>query len=214
MVKDIFKRYGTAFADSSFRRLLTFSALFFAASLVFIFYAIGYASTRASNHVTDIILSNIPVFEVGWYFVYGTFSFVFIAMAVTVWRPTRLPLVLSALALFFFIRGVFISITHLAPFPVEFTLDIATIFTRIFNGGDQFFSGHTGAPFLLALLYWQYLPLRLIFLGWSIFFAIIVLLGHLHYSIDVLAAFFITYTIYRMALYLFPRARAFFYVQE
>jgi len=45
------------------------------------------------------------------------------------------------------------------------------------------------------------------FIAASIFFGVVVLLGHLHYSIDVLAAFFITYSIYRLAVLFFPRAK-------
>ncbi len=140
----------------------------------------------------------------GWLFVQGTFLFFIIAVLITGAEPRRFPFVLSALGLFFIIRGVFISITHLAPFPIETAGDPAAIFSRIFYGSDQFFSGHTGVPFLLALIYWQYKKWRYVCLGFSLFFAIIVLLGHLHYSIDVLAAFFITYAIYHLALYLFP----------
>jgi hypothetical protein len=37
-----------------------------------------------------------------------------------------------------------------------------------------------------------------------------VLLGHLHYTIDVAAAYFITYGIYDIALYWLPREKALF----
>jgi len=37
----------------------------------------------------------------------------------------------------------------------------------------------------------------------AIFFGVVVLLGHIHYSIDVFSAFFITYSIFHMAKYLF-----------
>ena len=205
MLQTWLRRYEECWRDPAYRVRILFSTTLFLLSMVFIFNAIGYANIRASNHVTDIVLSNIPAFNVGWLFVGGTLLFFFTALALTFFDPRRIPFTLSALALFFFIRGIFISITHLAPFPVESTFDVATVFNRIFNGGDQFFSGHTGAPFLFALLFWNHLRLRYIFLGWSIFFATIVLLGHLHYSIDVLAAFFITYSIYRMAVALFPK---------
>ena len=46
--------------------------------------------------------------------------------------------------------------------------------------------------------------LRYLFLAWSVFFGIVVLLGHLHYTIDVLSAFFITYGIVDIAKWLFP----------
>ena len=47
----------------------------------------------------------------------------------------------------------------------------------------------------MALVFWKDKPIRIFCIAASIFFAVIVLLGHLHYSIDVASAFFITYTI-------------------
>jgi hypothetical protein len=45
-------------------------------------------------------------------------------------------------------------------------------------------------------------------------FGVIVLLSHLHYSIDVFAAFFITYSIYHIALKLFDRDYEFFAYED
>jgi len=58
----------------------------------------------------------------------------------------------------------------------------------------MFFSGHVGGPFLLALLTtnFRYRILALIYTGIMI---IIVLLGHMHYSIDVFASLFIAHSI-------------------
>lgn len=68
-----------------------------------------------------------------------------------------------------------------------------------FTGDDLFFSGHVGLTYLMALIFWRTPLLRYIYLALSVMFAVVVLLGHLHYSIDVFAAYFITYTIYTMA---------------
>jgi hypothetical protein len=70
---------------------------------------------------------------------------------------------------------------------------------KLLFGADSFFSGHTGMPFLGALVFWDDKLVRWVYILASIFFAIVVLLGHLHYSIDVFSAFFITYSIYRIA---------------
>ena len=66
----------------------------------------------------------------------------------------------------------------------------------------------------MALVYWREKYLRYIFLVWSVFFGAVVLLGHFHYSIDVFAAFFITFTIYHIAIYFFPTSHARFVADE
>ncbi len=78
-------------------------------------------------------------------------------------------------------------------------------------GGDLFFSGHTGLPFLMALVFWKKPILRYFFIASAIGFGAVVLLTHLHYSIDVLSAFFITYTIFHIAEFLFRKDRKLFY---
>jgi membrane-associated phospholipid phosphatase len=57
----------------------------------------------------------------------------------------------------------------------------------------------------MALILWDNRLLRYIFLCASVVFGVVVLLGHLHYSIDVFAAFFITYGIYQIATKLFKK---------
>ena len=205
-------RYRQCWSDREFRVSLVLSALTFTASLIVVFYAIGYATDRASNPVTDIVLSNTPVFDVDGLFVYGTAFFLAFVVPLLLVNPRCIPFALHSVALFYFTRAGFISLTHLGPFPLANpnAFDLGATGNRFFVGKDLFFSGHTGLPFLLALIFWKEKRARVIFLLWSAYFGIIVLLGHLHYSIDVASAFFITFGVYKIAEWLFPKDRAFF----
>lgn len=207
----IWRRY----KESWFDRYVRFSApLSFIIFLFAIFtvqpLAIRFANETATNPVGDIILSNTPVFNVGVFFVYGMFLLVAFITLLCLNHPKRIPFVLHSLTLFILIRCVFVSLTHVGAFDTQAVSTFGPIITRAFFGADHFFSGHAGSPFLMALIFWQRKDLRYIFLAWSAFFSIIVLLGHLHYTIDVLAAFFITYGIYHISLWLFPKEHALF----
>ena len=202
--QELWRRHKEVWSSPSFCVSVVVSILLFAASLVVMSYAVTFATESASNAVTDIILSNVPVFDVDALFVYGMILFIVVVISLCIADPKRTPFTLHSLTLFIVIRSVFVSLTHISPFPTHTAINFGTTITKIFFGGDLFFSGHTGAPFLLALMYWNSPRLRYLFLAWSLFFAVIVLLGHLHYSIDVLAAFFITYAIYDIAKWLFP----------
>jgi hypothetical protein len=172
--------------------------------------AVEFATTHASNPVEDLILSNIPVFNVAGIFVYGMFVLIAVITVQCLLHPNRIAFTLYALALFILIRSIFVSLTHLGPSLEQAVGNFSPGIDAAFFGADLFFSGHTGAPFLMALMYWHDAKLRYFFLLWSLMFGTIVLLGHFHYSIDVLAAFFITYGIYHICLAIFPRERALF----
>lgn len=203
--------YRKGFADRHFRRAVCASLLILAAGVAFNFFAGLYATVKASNHVDDIVLSNIPVVNVEYLFVLGTFVLIGFTAALAIVRPHWVPFTAASLGVFYAIRGVFISLTHLGPFPDRIGIaDWGTIVAKFIGGNDLFFSGHTGAPFLLALVFWRTPMLRYFFLAWSAFFGVTVLLGHLHYTIDVLSAYFITYAIFHICEYAFPKYREYF----
>lgn len=181
-----------------------FAFLLLAFSIVVNSYAVAYSTKEASNSVTDLILSNIPVFDVDGIYVYGPLVLLIFVIGILAWRPRAIPFVIKSVALFVLVRSVFITLTHIGPFPIHVGVPTTGIVGYFTSLSDLFFSGHTGLPFLLGLIYWDTRWLRYAFIAISVFFGIIVLLGHLHYSIDVLAAFFISYGIYHMAEYLFP----------
>jgi membrane-associated phospholipid phosphatase len=178
----------------------------FLVSLIVNRYASFYATAQASNPVTDLLLDNIPVMRVEWIVNDVAAFFGLCMLFLILWQPRRIPFILKAVALFVFIRSGFIIFTHLAPFPERVYLDPTDIFRTLTYGGDYFFSGHTGMSFLCALIYWQEKKIRYFCLSASVLLSVGVILGHLHYSIDVFAAFFITYGIFVMAQKFFPYA--------
>jgi hypothetical protein len=209
MAESLLRRY-TVFKNRDFRRAFILSVLLFAVSLIVNFYAIGFATDRASNRVTDIVLSNTPVFEVDGLLIYGTGVVIAFTLLLLLLEPKRAPFALYGLALFILIRSVFVMLTHLAPFEVHYMSDFSERITNSFFGADLFFSGHTGMPFLGVLAFWHVRWIRYLLMAVSAYFATVVLLGHLHYSIDVLAAFFITYGIFHIAVWAFPTERQWF----
>lgn len=183
--------------------------LLFVASVYITHFASKYAHVKASNHVEDIILSNTPVFDFEFIFVQGAIMLsLFVVVLCIRFRKTA-PFVLKSVSLFIIIRALFVSLTHIGPYPSKLTLESGML-NFITSGNDLFFSGHTGLPFLIALIFWDHLYIRVLFLASSVVFGVIVLLSHLHYSIDVFAAFFITYTIYHIAIKLFKKDYEFF----
>jgi membrane-associated phospholipid phosphatase len=90
-------------------------------------------------------------------------------------------------------------LTHLGPVPFQTPIEVNNILATVITGNDFFFSGHTGLPFLMALIFWEEKWIRTITLLVTAIFSVSVILGHLHYSIDVFAAFFISYGIFAIA---------------
>jgi hypothetical protein len=175
------------------------------ASFVINYFAGVFANNSVSNSVTDIILDNTRVWNVTFLFIDGAIIFWFFILVMLVLEPKRIPFTLKSLALFTVIRSAFITLTHLAPFADRLVLPTKNLLDIFTFGGDLFFSAHTGGPFLMALIFWDHKYIRYVCLASSAMFAVVVLLGHLHYSIDVFAAFFITFSIYHMAMYFFKR---------
>jgi PAP2 superfamily C-terminal len=215
----LWRRYRESWFDRHVRFSTLVGLVIFAASVTASFYAIAYATASASNPVTDIILSNTPIIDVDGIMVAGTLLLIASITFLLAHHPRRLPFGLHALALFFFIRSAFTVATHIASYPIpaaNTAADLTNAAGRFFFGfgGDLFFSAHTGVPFLIALMFWHKPLVRNVFLAWSVFFGVVVLVGHLHYTIDVFSAFFISYGIYHLALWLFPKEYAYFRAAE
>jgi len=202
------KRYGEIIRHKEFYIQLGIGILLLAVAGFFNTYANYYTAThRSTTLVSDIILDHLPAIDVSVVFLEGFLIFLGFVILVGFHKPSRVPFMLKTSALFILIRAFFITLTHLAPPLHPYIFHTDNILERLISGSgeDLFFSGHAGYPMLMALIFWHKPVLRKIFLAASIFFAGVVLLGHLHYSIDVFSAFFISYGIFHIAIRLFKK---------
>ena len=161
-----------------------------------------YATAQASNPVNDLFLDWLPIYNV---------NMIHISFAITFWSvfaiwllkyPAFAPFVCKSASLFILIRSGFICLTHLGIPPSQLAIPGHFSALLLFSG-DMFFSGHVGGPFLLYLIFYPIKRCRWLFLSMTILFGLSVLLGHIHYSIDVFSAPFITFTIFHIAKKLF-----------
>ena len=204
-MKNFFSKHKYHWERKEFRVSLLSGVAFFILSLIISHLSTGYANIRASNYVTDIILDNIPAFDVDGILNYGVMVYSLLVIYFVISEPKRTPFALKSLAIFVVIRSAFVTLTHLGPLPDQTPVNPADLLSKLILGSDYFFSGHTGMPFLIALVFWKQKIIRNISIFASLLFGTCVLLGHLHYSIDVFAAFFITYGIYHISRYLFAK---------
>ncbi|MCX6793274.1 MAG: phosphatase PAP2-related protein [Candidatus Falkowbacteria bacterium] len=168
-------------------------------------YANSYVANNASNYVTDIILDNIPVIDVHLIFSEGAILFIIALIAIFSYEPKHLPFAVKSIAVFILVRSFFMVLTHLAPPLGEIYINPGDLISQISSGNDLFFSAHTGLPFLMAFIFWEQKKLRYFFFSCSLVGGIAVLLGHLHYSIDVFSATFIAFGIFHICKNIFPK---------
>src|SRR3989344_8530807 len=206
----ILQRYKNCWSDRRFMVSAIVALVLLFAGIVANYYAGLYATRMASAGVTDLILDNIRVFDVLHLFFYGPIIFWVYAVGLCVLHPGRAPFVFKSVAVLIFVRSVFVSLTHLGLSPTHIPIETTSIMGDFIGKAGLFFSGHTAFPFLMALIYWKDAWHRWFFIAASLFFGVIVLLAHIHYSIDVVSAFFITYAVHDFSKFIFKKDRVHF----
>lgn len=204
-MRQLFEKHFSFWSQRSLRVSAVLSFLLLLLSLVINYLANLYTSLHASNYVSDLILDHLPVINVDFIFFEGFSLFLVFVAGLLIREPRKIPFVLKSIALFILIRSAFMILTHVAIPPNHSYVDPNRLLEDITSGSDLFFSSHTGLPYLMALIFWKNKFLRIIFLLAAAFFGFSVLLGHLHYSIDVFSAFFITYSIFKIAQRFFSK---------
>ncbi len=169
-----------------------------------------YVGGLHNPYVGDLILDHIPTVDIDSFIIQVSLLLTLVCILLVALKPKYIFFSVKTVALFLIVRSFFISLTHLGISPHQITFDIHNIGYSVYNflyntNGDFFFSAHTGLPALMALIFWNEKKIRYFFILSSLVMGISVLLGHIHYSIDVFAAPFMAYGIFILSTRLFHK---------
>jgi hypothetical protein len=180
------------------KRQLVMAGALTAIALAADYYCGSYVTVTPGAKVPDLILDQVPAVDLSFLFVYGYMVLLMILFLYpTFFRVRMLHVVAIQFSVLLTLRSVFMIFTHLETPAGSVAVSFPWFFENLYFENDMFFSGHTAMPFL-GFYVFRHSPLRYVFLIGAIVMGIVVLAMHLHYSIDVFAAFFMTYCSYRM----------------
>lgn len=163
---------------------------------------VNYIELRTGVVLSDPILNLFNPIGLTWIIFGLIYISLIVAIITLIENPQRL---IFALQLYTLMALVRIAAMFLLPLePPEKIILLRDPFVEFFGSGqtltkDLFFSGHTATLFILFLVSEKKI-IRTIFLISTIVVALCVLLQHVHYTIDVLAALFFTYACYKILL--------------
>lgn len=210
-MRNPFRHYNEKFWTPERKRSL-YEGIILLVIAIFVQVFAGQYSSRVSvgaNSVHDILLDNLPVVNLDFMIVGGGIALWVVAWWLLVTKPRYLIFGTKAVALFTIARAFFFSLTHVGPYPRGIPpgpQNFGWGFYKLLTfQGNFFFSGHVGFPVLMALIFWDDDFWRPFFITMSVVFGATVLLAHVHYSIDVFAAPFIVYGVYKICERWFPK---------
>lgn len=180
-----------------------------------------YAEGRLAPHLPDLVLDRLPYLElVDRYNHYLlALSYLPVSIALFLLAPARFCRYNVTAGLVSLARGVCIAVTGLGPvrgpdvhaglfagqmshylYALKELSSPSGLLLRnaahLYLTKDLFFSGHTAATFLLLLYVWPFKRLRLVMLFGHVVVVASVFCAHLHYTIDVLGAYAMAFSIY------------------
>ncbi|MEK7673396.1 MAG: phosphatase PAP2-related protein [Patescibacteria group bacterium] len=167
-----------------------------------------YNDVGVYNSVGDLLLDNIRTYNLRFSYTWIMYFIITMIFVYPIFfEPEIVPFSFKTFAMLMFLRSACILMTNLGPpegfFYADMPISFDVLPDLVFRN-DLFFSGHTAYPFLAFLIY-KNCSWRWFFLLGSILEGATVLLMHIHYSIDVFAAFFFAFGIYSISSRIFSR---------
>ena len=196
------KNWQEKLSDPNFRFLFMLSFIVLAFVLYWMTKFLLYNETRQGITLDDPLLSLFSPIKVTW-ITFGLIYFGLITALISLsFYPDKLMLALQSYGLVALFR---VTAMYFLPLnPPAHIIPLKDPVVELFGNGhtllrDLFFSGHTATMFIFFLTA-QNKTLKIIFLISTVLVGACVLVQHVHYTVDVVIAPFVTYTSYRIAL--------------
>src|SRR6218665_3068812 len=173
------------------RNILFGSVIALAATLFCFLHFLTYNESRIGFVFHDPVLGLFEPFNISLLTFIVTYSFAVAGIAIALRTPVLFIRLMQGYTIMTLIRVVCLYFVPLEPpadiIPLYDLLLKVSFYSGRDNLKDLFFSGHTASIFLFAFVFKER-KLKIIFLTGSVAVALLVVLQHVHYSIDVIAA--------------------------
>ena len=202
-IPSIYQRWTNALASPVFRKQALVYLLIFIAILIAFPHFFAFIESRQGWQLSDPLLGMIPAKDMS-IFIFSTLWLMSLFLIVRmIQQPSLALLAIVAIDLIFLTRMVTIILFPLEPPPGLIALEdpISNFFYGKAHGfitRDLFFSGHTSSMIMIGLLLPGKWEKRLAFAA-ALAVGCLVLVQHIHYSIDVLGAWVFTWFLYKLA---------------
>jgi hypothetical protein len=191
-----------AWRDPAWRTELAVTGALLVPVLIALTHFLDAVERRRGATLTDPVLALFPAVNLTWLTFLIIYAGIIAGLVILVQNPRRLLLVFQAYAVMALFRMAAMYLTPLEPPPG--IIELRDPFVEFFGGGttltrDLFFSGHTSTTFLLFLV----IPgrgLRVAYACATLLVGLCVVLQHVHYTVDVVAAPFFAYGAYSIVL--------------
>jgi hypothetical protein len=164
-------------------------------------YFLTYIQKRPGKQLSDSFLEILPSYDLSIPIFTAMYTLIGVVIYYSWTNSWSFLRFLSAYVLVFFMRVLFIYFIPLEP-PIGMVYLDDPFIDYMYKGEkvtkDLFFSGHTSTVFLIFLVF-RHGGVKWFSLIVSISVGIMLLIQHIHYTIDVVAAFFFTYIAYKLS---------------
>lgn len=188
--------------NKTFRRKMIITLIILILVIISLPTFFNYIEQRKGAYLHDLILQHIPAADVSLLTFLIIWSMSGLVIIRCIQRPSFALLMLMSFTLLCLARMV--SITMVPLDPPDGLIRLNDPLTSLVYGGkdkfitkDLFFSGHTSNMFIMYLCLEKRSD-KIFALLASLLVAILVLIQHVHYTVDVLFAFIFTYLIFRI----------------
>jgi hypothetical protein len=194
------KAWSYAWESKSFRIQAIVTAIVVSSFTVIFGKFFDFVEARQGALLNDYVLDLLPSYDVSWVVFFFLYSGIFIGLYYHLIHPKTILIVFQTYAIVTLVRIGTITFIPLEP-PVGY-LPLREPFVQLFTTGgkiiskDLFFSGHMST--ILSLFFGSHRKfVRTFLLFCSLMVGVMVLLQHVHYTIDVIVAVPATYLIYK-----------------